>query len=125
MARILVAEDDPDIFKVVEFRLRHAGHEISYAPNGEVALVKARAERPDLLLLDVMMPVRDGFEVLAELRADPVMQELPIIILTTYGQEAAIVKGIQGGADDYIVKPFSFPDLLKRIDVVLARHQMG
>ena len=121
MARILVAEDDPDIFHLVQFRLRHAGHEVTNAPNGIETLAQARAERPDLLLLDVMMPLCDGFQVLTELRADPAMQGLPIIMLTTHGQEAAIVKGIQGGANDYIVKPFSFPELLKRIDEVLAR----
>ncbi len=122
MARILVAEDDPMIFKLVDFRLRHMGHEIYWAQDGGKAVEMAQSQRPDLILLDVMMPVLDGFEVLQRLMADNGTQNIPIIMLTARGQESDIVKGIQAGASDYVVKPFSFPELIARMNVALARR---
>lgn len=124
MARILVAEDDPMIFKLVDFRLKHMGHEIFWANDGGKAVEMARSTVPDLILLDVMMPVMDGFQVLKRLMADPVVQDIPVIMLTARGQESDIVKGIQGGASDYVVKPFSFPELIARMNVALNRRSV-
>lgn len=122
MARILIAEDDPMIFKLVDFRLKHMGHEIVWAQDGGQALELAQSREPDLILLDVMMPVLDGFQVLRKLMANARTQEIPVIMLTARGQESDIVKGIQGGASDYVVKPFSFPELIARMNVALARR---
>ncbi len=122
MARILIAEDDPMIFKLVDFRLKHMGYEIFWAPDGGKVVALAHSCAPDLILLDVMMPVLDGFQVLKKLMADVRTQDTPVIMLTARGQESDIVKGIQGGASDYVVKPFSFPELIARMNVALARR---
>jgi|SRR6266545_6221588 DNA-binding response OmpR family regulator len=122
MARILIAEDEANIFKLVSFRLKHLGHEVIWAQNGGQALEAAREQSPDLILLDVMMPVYDGFQVLKKLKADADTQPIPVIMLTARGHEKDVVTGIEGGADDYIVKPFSFPELIARVNAVLARR---
>lgn len=122
MARILVVEDEANIYKLVSFRLKHQGHEVLWAQNGEQGLTIARAERPDLILLDVMLPIYDGFQVLRKLKADVQMQSIPVIMLTARGHEKDVVVGIEGGADDYIVKPFNFPELVARLNAVLARR---
>lgn len=125
MAHILVAEDDPMIFKLVDFRLRHMGHETYWAQDGGKALDLAQSCQPDLILLDVMMPVLDGFQVLTKLMAMPETQHIPIIMLTARGQEADIKRGIEGGASDYVVKPFSFPELIARMNVALAQRAVA
>jgi DNA-binding response OmpR family regulator len=122
MARILIAEDEANIFKLVSFRLKHLGHEVIWAQNGGQALEAAREQSPDLILLDVMMPVYDGFQVLKKLKADADTQPIPVIMLTARGHEKDVVTGMEGGADDYIVKPFSFPELIARVNAVLARR---
>ncbi|HEY3230315.1 MAG TPA: response regulator [Roseiflexaceae bacterium] len=121
MARILIAEDEANIFKLVSFRLKHLGHDVIWAQNGSQALEAAREQSPDLILLDVMMPVYDGFQVLKKLKADANTQPIPVIMLTARGHEKDVVTGIEGGADDYIVKPFSFPELIARVNAALAR----
>ncbi|MFL5806787.1 MAG: response regulator transcription factor [Roseiflexaceae bacterium] len=122
MARILIVEDEANIFKLVSFRLKHLGHEVLWAQNGGQGLEVARAEMPDLILLDVMIPVYDGFQVLRKLKADTQTQPIPVIMLTARGHEKDVVTGIEGGADDYIVKPFNFPELVARLNAVLARR---
>jgi DNA-binding response OmpR family regulator len=122
MARILVAEDDPMIFKLLDFRLKHMGHEIFWAQDGGQAVELAQSSQPEVILLDVMMPVLDGFQVLKQLMSDSATRDIPVIMLTARGQENDIVKGIQGGASDYVVKPFSFPELIARMNVALARR---
>jgi two-component system alkaline phosphatase synthesis response regulator PhoP len=122
MARILIAEDEVNIFKLVSFRLTHLGHEVVWAQNGGQALEFARSQAPDLILLDVMMPVYDGFEVLQKLKAEVETQLIPVIMLTARGHEKDVVSGIEGGAEDYIVKPFSFPELIARVNAALARR---
>ena len=122
MARILIVEDEANIFKLVSFRLKHLGHEVLGAQNGGQGLEVARAEMPDLILLDVMIPVYDGFQVLRKLKADTQTQPIPVIMLTARGHEKDVVTGIEGGADDYIVKPFNFPELVARLNAVLARR---
>ncbi|SRR5258705_9658099 len=122
MARILIVEDEANIFKLVSFRLKHLGHEVLWAQNGGQGLEVARAEMPDLILLDVMIPVYDGFQVLRKLKADTQTQPIPVIMLTARGHEKDVVTGIEGGADDYIVKPLNFPELVARLNAVLARR---
>ncbi len=123
MARILIAEDSATIFKLVSFRLNHLGHETIWAQNGQQALVAMREHQPDLVLLDVLMPVYDGFQVLKQAKADPALKDIPVIMLTSLEQEKDIVAGIRNGADDYVTKPFSFPEMIARINAALNRHE--
>jgi DNA-binding response OmpR family regulator len=120
LAKILVTEDEPYIYKMLEFRLNTLGHEISLATDGEKALELVSSSRPDLVLLDVMMPVMGGFQVLRRLKEDEETSSIPVIMLSAKGQEEDIVTGLENGAFDYITKPFSFPELIARIDRALA-----
>ena len=122
MARILIVEDEANIVKLISIRLERLGHSINSADNGVAALDIAREIRPDLILLDVMIPMLNGFQVLQQLKADPATAPIPVLMLTARGHERDIVAGIEGGADDYIVKPFSFPELIARVSTALARH---
>ncbi len=121
MARILLAEDEAQIGDMVAFKLANAGHEVVRVVDGEAALAAAAREHPDVILLDVMMPGLDGFSVLGRLKADPSLRGIPVIMLTARGQERDILSGLQGGAADYVVKPFSLKELLARVDVALRR----
>jgi DNA-binding response OmpR family regulator len=122
VARILIVEDEANIVKLISIRLARLGHSINSADNGSTALAIARESTPDLILLDVMIPVLNGFQVLQQLKADPVTAPIPVLMLTARGHERDIVAGIEGGADDYIIKPFSFPELIARVSTALARH---
>jgi len=108
---------------MLEFRLNTLGHEISLATDGEKALELVDSHRPDLVLLDVMMPVMGGFQVLRRLKEDNETSGIPVIMLSAKGQENDIVTGLEGGAFDYITKPFSFPELIARIDRALASNR--
>ena len=119
--RVLVVDDEADILRLIEIKLRKSGFEVLTARDGQEGLDKALAERPDLLLLDVMMPRKDGYTVVAEIK-EKLGSESPImILLTAKGQEADVVKGLTSGADDYIIKPFSPRELLARINVILIK----
>jgi len=118
--RILIADDEENIVTSLEFLLRHAGFEVLTAADGEQALQMARAERPDLVLLDVMMPRRNGYEVCQELRSLPQFAALKIVMLTARGREAEAAKGLAMGADAYITKPFSTRELVTRIKSLLG-----
>ena len=118
--RILIADDEENIVTSLEFLLRHAGFEVLTAADGEQALQMARAERPDLVLLDVMMPRRNGYEVCQELRSQPQFAALKIVMLTARGREAEAAKGLAMGADAYITKPFSTRELVTRIKSLLG-----
>jgi CheY-like chemotaxis protein len=120
MPRILISEDERAIVKLIEFGLRHLGYETLWAQDGREALVLARANQPDLILLDVMMPIMDGFEVLARLRDDEATRLIPVVILTAYGQDLDAEFWAARGAQDYVLKPFSFTDLSKRLQVLLS-----
>ena len=120
MAKILVAEDEPSLYTLLEFRLHLLGHEILRANDGEQALALVESNRPDLVILDVMMPVMGGFQVLRKLKDDERTNSIPVIMLSAKGQEKHIITGLERGADDYITKPFGFPDLVDRINGVLA-----
>jgi two-component system response regulator MtrA len=121
MARILLAEDEQQIGDMVAFKLTNGGHQVVRARDGEQALQLAAAEQPDLILLDVMMPVLNGFEVLRRLKADAALAPIPVIMLTAKGRERDVLAGLQAGAVDYVVKPFSLKELAARIETALRR----
>lgn len=118
MSRILVVDDEQAIVDVLAYNLVKAGHEPIVARDGEQALHLARTERPDLVILDLMLPRIDGLDVCRELRRDG---DLPIIILTARDEEIDRVVGLEVGADDYVVKPFSVRELMARVKIVLRR----
>jgi diguanylate cyclase (GGDEF)-like protein len=118
---ILVVDDDPDIARFVEVNLRSAGYEVAVASDGEQALQKAAELRPDLVLLDVMMPRIDGFEVAQRLRRNPQTANTSIIMLTAKALSTDKVLGLTAGADDYIIKPFDPIELLARVKGTLRR----
>ncbi|HEU5170990.1 MAG TPA: response regulator transcription factor [Gemmatimonadales bacterium] len=116
---ILVVEDDPDLAFGLEFNLRHEGYEVAIASDGPAGLVRARAERPALVVLDVMLPGLDGFRVLERLRAEGLT--MPVLMLTARAAEADKVRGLRGGADDYLTKPFGVMELVARVEALLRR----
>lgn len=118
--RILIADDEPNIVISLEFLLRREGYEVVVATNGVAALDSVREQRPDLAILDVMMPQRNGFEVCQDLRGDPEMQGLRIIMLTAKGRDTEVAKGLALGADHYMTKPFSTRELVARVKALLA-----
>ena len=118
---VLVVDDDPDVARFVEVNLRSAGYDVTVASNGEEALEKAVEIRPDLVLLDVMMPKLDGFEVAQRLRRDPRTSSSSIIMLTAKALSSDKVLGLSSGADDYIIKPFDPVELLARVKGTLRR----
>lgn len=120
-AKILVVEDDLESLKLIGLMLQSRGYQVLAALNGPQALQKATTEAPDLVLLDVMMPGMDGYEVARRLRADPRTAHLPIIMLTARGQVTDKVAGFEAGADEYLVKPVHPAELLTRIEALLAR----
>ena len=114
-ARVLVADDEPHLLRLVKFRLEREGYEVLTATDGESALKVAREERPDLCVLDVMMPKRSGFDVLRELRGDDSCAGMKVIMLTARAQYRDVDVGFSLGADDFIIKPFSPQELRVRI----------
>lgn len=120
MARILVAEDERDIRELIGFTLRHHGHTVLTAPNGEEALALALRELPDLVLLDIRMPRLTGYDVCRRLRAEPATRDIPIAFLSAKGQEAEIQAGMDAGATDYILKPFAPDQLINRVALLLG-----
>jgi phosphate regulon transcriptional regulator PhoB len=116
--RILIVDDEPPIIDVLEYNLKKANYEVVVARDGQEALEKARHQRPDLVILDLMLPKLDGLEVCRALRHD---SDLPIIMLTARDEEVDRVVGLELGADDYVVKPFSVRELVARVKTVLRR----
>jgi DNA-binding response OmpR family regulator len=117
--RVLIAEDEPNIVAAVQFLLRRAGYEVHVARNGDEALKLVETCSPDLVLLDVMMPVRSGYEVCKRIREHAEWRHIKIIMLSAKGRDAEVNKGLSMGADLYITKPFSTRDLLDKINVLL------
>lgn len=115
MTHVLVADDDPDIRKLVVMKLRSAGHEVTEAADGSAALELARTRGPDLALLDLMMPGLTGLEVCEHLKADPATSGVPVVLLTARAQERDVEHGIAAGADAYLSKPFSPRQLLEEL----------
>ena len=119
---VLVADDDEDILGLVSFRLERSGYEVAAAKDGEEALRLARELSPALVVLDVMMPRLDGYEVARRLREDEATRGIPVILLTALAQEADVARGFESGADDYLRKPFSPQELAARVQAVLGRR---
>jgi two-component system phosphate regulon response regulator PhoB len=122
--RILIIEDESDIGELLEYNLQKEGYDTILANNGESGLKIARKEKPNLLLLDLMLPGIDGLDVCRLIKSDSDIKDISIVMLTALGQEEDIVKGLESGADDYITKPFSFKVLIARIQSVLRRGQV-
>jgi DNA-binding response OmpR family regulator len=122
MARILIAEDDANIYRLIHVRLEHLGHMVSWASDGAQAIARAREEQPEVILLDVMMPIVDGFEVLRTLKQNQHTARIPVIMLTARGQEEDTALAMRDGAHSYVIKPFSFPALIATIDAALLER---
>jgi diguanylate cyclase (GGDEF)-like protein len=123
VTRILIVDDDQDIARILKFRLQKKGFQCVLATNGLEALDRIDEEHPDLVLLDVMMPKMDGFATCREIRRRNAWARIPVIMLTAKGDTSDKVSGLSEGADDYVVKPFEFEELLARISMVLRRTQ--
>ena len=117
---VLIAEDEPSIVISLEFLLRNAGYAVSVARNGADALRRAYELRPDLVVLDIMLPLMDGFEVCRQLREDPALAHTRILMLTARGQSSEIEKGLALGADAFMTKPFATRDLVAAVRELLA-----
>jgi two-component system alkaline phosphatase synthesis response regulator PhoP len=118
--RVLAVDDEPDVLRLVEVKLKKAGFEVLTARNGEEGLNKALEEHPDVVLMDVMMPKMDGYTAVGLIKEQ--MNPAPVILmLTAKGQEGDVVRGLSGGADDYVVKPFAPRELIARINVALIK----
>ncbi|HET9133957.1 MAG TPA: response regulator [Gemmatimonadales bacterium] len=119
--RVLVVDDEPDITALVAYHLAKAGYRVSTASNGPDALKAAREERPDVVVLDLMLPGLSGYDVLAELRKRDETRDVGVIMLTARGEEPDRIKGFSLGADDYLSKPFSPAELTMRVQAILRR----
>ncbi len=118
--KILVVDDEPNIVLSLEFLMKQAGFQVRTASDGEAALAAIAAEQPDLMLLDVMMPRKNGYEVCQAVRSNPEWKGIRIIMLTAKGREVEREKGMALGADDYITKPFSTQEVVDRVRELLA-----
>jgi DNA-binding response OmpR family regulator len=118
--RILIADDEPNILISLEYLMKRQGHEVIVARDGQEALDLLRAHAPRLVLLDVMMPRKSGFEVCAELRADEALKDTLVLMLTAKGRDTDVAKGLGVGADAYMTKPFSTKELVQKVADLLA-----
>ncbi len=121
MAKILIVEDEPDLQQVLEYNLKQAGHDVLATKFGQEGLRFAREHRPDLVLLDLMLPDTSGIEVCRALKENQLTKTIPVLMVTARGEEIDRVVGFEIGADDYVVKPFSVRELLLRVQAVLRR----
>ncbi len=119
---ILVAEDQQHIRALIEYKLKNSGFIVVAVEDGVAALSKAREIKPRMILLDVMMPLMTGFEVLSALKQDPTTKHIPVLLVTAQSKEEEVLKGLELGAEDYITKPFSPNELAARVKKVLLRH---
>jgi DNA-binding response OmpR family regulator len=123
MAKILIAEDEKDIRDLISFTLRFSGHEVIPTSNGEEACQAALRELPDLILLDVRMPRMSGYEACEKIKANESTKNIPVIFLSAKGQESEVKTGLEAGADEYILKPFSPDQLSERVNTILNHNQ--
>jgi two-component system phosphate regulon response regulator PhoB len=121
--KIVVIEDEEDILEVIAYNLRREGFEVTTSTSGEDGLAKIDRGAPNLVILDLMLPEIDGLDLCRKLKADPVTQAVPIIMVTAKGEESDVVLGLGMGADDYMVKPFSPKELVARVKAVLRRSR--
>lgn len=119
--KILIADDEPDILEIIQYNLVKEGYEVLTARDGDEALVKARMHKPDLIILDIMMPKKNGVEVCELLRMQPAFKETLIIFLTALNDESSHIKGLESGADDYVSKPISPKVLMSRVNALFRR----
>ncbi len=118
-ARILIVDDEPNIVISLEYLMKREGYEIAVAADGEAALAALRESTPDLVVLDIMLPKLNGFDVCQRIREDPRWRGIKILMLTAKGRETEVAKGLRLGADAYVTKPFSTKDLMVRIRELL------
>lgn len=123
MGRILVADDDAILTEMLRFRLENAGHNVVSATDGMAALNRATDEQIDLIVLDSMMPVIAGPEVLARLKSNPATADIPVVMLTARNGESDVVAALRGGASEYLTKPFIPQELIVRIEKLLLQRQ--
>ena len=123
--KVLVVEDDRSLAEVLQYNLEQNGYEVYCAYDGQDGLNQARLQLPEIIVLDVMIPVLDGLEVCKMLRANPSTNDIPIVMLTAKSEETDQLVGFSVGADDYVVKPFSVKILLQRIKTILRRQERG
>jgi len=121
MARILIAEDEPDIRELVAFTLRFAGHEVTATSNGEEALQQASQIIPDIIIMDVRMPKMTGYDACRAMKADILLKDIPVVFLSAKGQDAEIQTGLSVGAEEYLLKPFAPDQLAERVKAILAK----
>jgi two-component system alkaline phosphatase synthesis response regulator PhoP len=121
--RVVIIEDEKDIVELIRYNFRKAGFEVEGFTRGREGLEYLRRNPPDLLLLDILLPDQDGFEICKRVRADPRLKPIPVIFLTAKGEEMDRVLGLEIGADDYVVKPFSPRELVARVKAVLRRQE--
>jgi DNA-binding response OmpR family regulator len=122
---VLIADDDPEILTLLSIRLSKKGYKVLEAADGLQTLQVARAQRPDLVLLDVMMPGRNGWEVAREMRNDPTLADIGIVMLTAIGEKVNEMTSPLYGADDFVDKPFDFNDLEQKISRVIANRRQS
>jgi DNA-binding response OmpR family regulator len=118
--RVLIADDEANIVASLEFLMEQAGFEVKVAPDGAAALALVASFRPDLVLLDVMMPVKNGYEVCQQLKSDPGTRAVKVILLSAKGRDVEVAKGLELGADAYVTKPFSTRELVAKVKELLA-----
>lgn len=119
--KILIADDEPDILEIIQYNLVKEGYEVVTARDGDEALSKAKLNKPDLIILDIMMPKKNGVEVCELLRMQPAFKETLIIFLTALNDETSHIKGLETGADDYVTKPISPKVLISRVNALFRR----
>ena len=124
-AKVLVVEDEDALATLLEYNLAKEGYDISLAPDGEEALLRVDEAAPDLVILDWMLPKVSGIEVCRRLRRRPATANIPVVMLTARGEESDRIRGLDTGADDYVVKPFSMSELTARVRAVLRRIRPG
>ena len=117
--RVLIVEDEPNIVLSLEILLRRAGYETASTGDGEEAMELIRRTRPDVVLLDIMLPKQNGYEVCRSVKSEPTLSSIPIIMLTAKGQEVEILKGLELGASAYIAKPFGNAEVLEAVRAAL------
>ncbi|MDQ2825574.1 MAG: response regulator [Actinomycetota bacterium] len=118
---VLVIDDDPVILELLRVNFEIEGFDVICAKDGEEGLRRARSERPDVVISDIMMPKRDGLQVLSDLKADPSTEHLPVILLSAKAQRSEVQHGLDMGADDYITKPFDPLELIDRLNAVMTK----
>lgn len=119
--KILIADDEPDILEIIQYNLSKEGYDVVTAKDGDEAVGKAKMARPDLIILDIMMPKKNGVEVCEILRAQPAFKETLILFLTALSDEGSHVRGLETGADDYVTKPISPKILISRVNALFRR----